>query len=87
MELRSIKISFYQALLLLTLIIASGCFDRAESTAFGATGPISGREYDATAVGGLLRDLTDTQSRIKFTHQGIDVVEAHTSRFGSDAAN
>ena len=59
----------------------------AEDSVFGARGVISGRAFDEAAAGGPLRDLVGTQSSIKFTHQGIDVVEAHISRFGTDAAN
>ena len=59
----------------------------AEGSVFGARGVVSGRVFDEAAAGGELRDLVGTQSRIKFTHQGIDVVKAHTSRFGADAAN
>ncbi|MDR6024769.1 hypothetical protein NQD71_24800, partial [Escherichia coli] len=58
-----------------------------ESSIFGARGVVSGRAFDEAAAGGELRDLVGTQSRIKFTHQGVDVVEAHTLRFGPDAAN
>ena len=58
-----------------------------ESSIFGARGVVSGRAFDEAAAGGELRDLVGTQSRIKFTHQGVDVVKAHTSRFGADAAN
>jgi YD repeat-containing protein len=54
---------------------------------FGGRGAISGRVFDETAAGGPLRNLAGTQSRIRFTHRGIDVVEAHTSRFGFDVAN
>lgn len=58
-----------------------------KSSAYGARGAISGREFDAAASGGPLRDLAGTQSKIKFTHKGIDAVEAHILRFGPDVAN
>ncbi|MFN6104455.1 MAG: hypothetical protein ACK5EA_08395, partial [Planctomycetaceae bacterium] len=51
----------------------------------GARGPISGREFDPTQAGGPIRNLTT--SRIRVTDRGIDVVEQHISRFGSDQAN
>ncbi|WP_339049800.1 hypothetical protein [Rickettsiella endosymbiont of Xylota segnis] len=58
-----------------------------EGTVYGGRGAVSGRVFNEAEAGGPLRNLVDTQSKIKFTHQGVDVVEAHTSRFGPDAAN
>lgn len=51
----------------------------------GARGPISGREFDPAAAGVPIRQLTT--GRIKITYQGIDVVEQHVGRFGTDSAN
>ncbi len=59
----------------------------AESVIYGARGSTSGRLFDETAAGGPIRDLAGSQAKIKFTHQGIDIVEKHISRFGPDAAN
>ena len=52
----------------------------------GARGPATAWEgFDEALAGGPVRDLTTNQ--IKVTNRGIDVVEQHTSRFGTDKAN
>ncbi len=48
-------------------------------------GRFSGREFNPTQAGGLLRKLSIHD--VKITNRGIDSVEQHVSRFGPDAAN
>ncbi|MGA4071400.1 PAAR domain-containing protein [Ralstonia pseudosolanacearum] len=52
---------------------------------FGARGPASGREFDPTRAGGPIRQLSTDSFQI--THEGIDAVQRHVSRFGQDNAN
>ncbi len=51
----------------------------------GARGPMSGRPYNPDEAGGPIRSLSTDNIKIK--HNGIDVVERHVSRFGSDTFN
>jgi hypothetical protein len=51
----------------------------------GARGPASGRDFDPDKAGGPIepKSLDD----VKITHEGVDKVESHVSRFGSDPNN
>ena len=50
-----------------------------------ARGLASGRQFDLHNAGGLIRQLLP--ERVRITSRGVDVVERHMSRFGSDLAN
>ncbi len=52
---------------------------------FGARGPTSGRDFDPAQSGGAIRQLST--DGVQITHDGIDTVEKHISRFGQDDAN
>jgi hypothetical protein len=46
---------------------------------------VTGRDFDPTQAGGSIRQLST--KRIRLTERGIDSVERHIGRFGSDDAN
>jgi hypothetical protein len=46
---------------------------------------VRGRELDPTRAGGPIRQLST--GRIRVTDRGVDAVERHIGRFGSDDAN
>jgi hypothetical protein len=48
-------------------------------------GRVSGRQFDPHNAGGLIRQLSP--ERVQITSRGIDVVERHVRRCGSDPAN
>src|SRR5713101_5309950 len=50
-----------------------------------ARGRASGRQFDPHNAGGLIRQLSS--ERVRITSRGVDVVERHVRRFGSDRAN
>ena len=52
---------------------------------FGARGTISGRPFDPEKAGGPIENLTT--DGVNITHEGIAIVEKHTSRFGDDPGN
>lgn len=52
---------------------------------FGARGTVSGRPFDPDKAGGPIEDLTT--DGVNITHEGIAIVEKHTSRFGEDPGN
>ncbi|EBO0296346.1 TPA: hypothetical protein LVL66_005838 [Klebsiella oxytoca] len=52
---------------------------------FGARGTISGRPFDPDKAGGPIENLTT--DGVNITHEGIAIVEKHTSRFGDDPGN
>lgn len=52
---------------------------------FGARGSISGRPFDPDKAGGPIESLTT--DGVKITHEGIAIVEKHTSRFVDDPGN
>ena len=52
---------------------------------FGARGPVSGREFDPLQAGGPIQQLST--DGVEITHEGIDTVVQHISRFGQDDAN
>jgi hypothetical protein len=51
----------------------------------GARGPHSGREFEPGLAGGPVRRLST--DRVRVTSRGVDVVERHVARFGSDLPN
>jgi RHS repeat-associated protein len=51
----------------------------------GARGKWAGRDFDPANAGGPIRSLTTEGVRV--APKGVDVVEGHLARFGSDAAN
>ena len=51
----------------------------------GARGPSSGREFEPELAGGPIRRLST--ERVKITNRGIEKVEKHIARFGSDLPN
>ena len=52
---------------------------------FGARGAASGRPFDPELAGGPIENLTT--DGVNITHEGIAIVEKHTSRFGDDPGN
>lgn len=52
---------------------------------YGARGTVSGRPFDPEKAGGPIENLTT--DGVIITHEGIEIVEKHTSRFGDDPAN
>lgn len=52
---------------------------------FGARGTVSGRPFAPEKAGGPIEDLTT--DGVNITHDGIAIVEKHTSRFGEDSGN
>ena len=52
---------------------------------FGARGATSGRPFDPELAGGPIENLTT--DGVNITHEGIVIVEKHTSRFGEDPGN
>ena len=51
----------------------------------GARGAASGRPFDPELAGGPIENLTT--DGVNITHEGIAIVEKHTSRFGDDPGN
>ncbi|OUR86793.1 hypothetical protein A9Q81_27865 [Gammaproteobacteria bacterium 42_54_T18] len=57
-----------------------------ETLPFGARGPATDWDgFDEALAGGPVRNFNT--DRIKVTNRGIEVVEKHTGRFGTDEAN
>ncbi|MCC6973478.1 MAG: hypothetical protein IT322_05645 [Anaerolineae bacterium] len=54
-------------------------------TITGAKGPNSRRDFDPDQAGGPIRNLD--YRKVKITHEGVDVVERHLSRFESYKPN
>ena len=51
----------------------------------GARGPTSGRDFNPLQAGGPVRQLST--DRVRVTPRGVENVEVHLERFGSDPAN